>query len=250
MDMTIYRMSGTPGECAAAASIFAAADSAGGTLLDTSAIIDGRVAPILEQGFLHKVVVPDFVLEELQHLADSPDLVRRTKGRDGLDLVADLKATGLVAICDGSRAKNGKGADARLVELALADKSQILTRDLNLAKVAKLRGVRVLSIDDLVDAIVPKMAVGDEFPLKILRLGSSPGQGVGFACDGGMIVVDRASQYVGSEIQVRVTNVRRTEGGRLTFAVPTLAPPPTPLDSAGLEKYWEEQEKILEGGAR
>jgi uncharacterized protein YacL len=224
MNLTIFQVAGTADECASVAAKLEPRQQEGRVLIDTSSIVDGRFAGVIEAGFLEGAAVPSFVAEELQFLADSPDSFKRAKGREGLDALNRLHAAGKLTVVDGDHVRNSRPVDAKLIEMARVSGARILTEDLNLRKVASLHGVRVLSIDELAEALANPIRVGDRFDVKISKLGTQPGQGVCFLDDGTMVVVDRAADKLAQRITIAITNVTRTEGGRLLFAAP-VAPP-------------------------
>ncbi|MBQ7759748.1 MAG: PIN/TRAM domain-containing protein [Phascolarctobacterium sp.] len=189
-------------------------------LLDTSVIIDGRVMDIMAAGFLDgKVVVPNFVLEELQKLSDSSDSMKRAKGRRGLDLVQDLQHSygNQVLIVDYDFDDLGD-VDSKLVRLAKQTDSSIMTNDFNLNKVAEIQGIKVLNINELANAIKPVVISGEEMSVYLVKEGKEPGQAVAYLDDGTMIVVENGRRFVGSSIEVTVTSVLQTAAGRMIFA--------------------------------
>jgi uncharacterized protein YacL len=199
------------------------ADAAGGravgTLLDTSAIIDGRIADISRVGFLaDPVLVPRFVLRELQRIADSPDPIRRGRGRRGLELLDRLKSTSTVPVKIYDGDVDGDGVDAKLVCLAQKLKCPIVTNDYNLNRVAAVQGVRVLNVNELANAVKTTVLPGEELDLRIIQEGKEPGQGVGYLDDGTMVVVDGGRHLVESDVTVIVTRVLQTAAGRMIFA--------------------------------
>lgn len=189
-------------------------------LLDTSVIIDGRVMDIMAAGFIDgKLVVPNFVLEELQKLSDSSDSLKRAKGRRGLDWVHDLQQ------CYGSRIlivdddyEDLTEVDAKLVRLAKQADAAIITNDFNLNKVAEIQGVSVLNINELANAIKPVVISGEEMTVFLVKEGKEPGQAVAYLDDGTMIVVENGRKFVGSNADIIVTSVLQTAAGRMIFA--------------------------------
>jgi uncharacterized protein YacL len=225
MELTVYKFSGNRDDCAAVvAKLPSAANLAEArlTLLDTSSVLDGRIADVVASGFLDDAAVPAFVVEELQLLADSQDPGKRNKGRAGLDLLNELKASGGVQFV-ARPYRRGTPVDELLVDFAAECGHRILTGDGNLSKVAALRGVRALSLYELAYALAPKLRVNDRIELKIVKLGSNPDQGIGYLEDGTMVVVDGAARNIGQKITARVSNVHGTSGGRMLFAT-TVAP--------------------------
>ncbi|MGD9504185.1 MAG: PIN/TRAM domain-containing protein [Syntrophobacteraceae bacterium] len=188
-------------------------------LLDTSVIIDGRIADIVETGFLDGVlVISEFVLQELQHIADSADPTRRARGRRGLDVLKRLQQEKLVEVrIDRQDFENLNEVDAKLVALALRLNAQIVTNDYNLAKVADVQGIRVLNINQLANALKPVVLPGEVLKLQILKEGKEQGQGVAYLEDGTMVVVENGSRHLGKEVEVSVTSILQTTAGRLIF---------------------------------
>jgi uncharacterized protein YacL len=195
-------------------------------LVDTSAIIDGRIADIADTGFVAgTLVVPRFVLEELQHIADSADSMRRTRGRRGLEILQRLQKDSPVQVeISDADAENTPEVDAKLVKLARQWHCPIITNDFNLNRVAELQGVKVLNINELAHAVKPILLPGEEMTIKIMQEGKEIGQGVGYLDDGTMIVVEGGKSYLGSTIDVTVTRVLQTVAGRMIFAHPKQAP--------------------------
>jgi uncharacterized protein YacL len=191
-------------------------------LLDTSAIIDGRIADISQTGFISgALVVPRFVLNELQHIADSADTMRRNRGRRGLEMLNRLQkdATVPIEITD-TDVEGIVEVDSKLVKLAQTLHCPIITNDFNLNRVAELQGVKVLNINELANAVKPVLLPGEDIVIKIIQDGKELGQGVGYLDDGTMIVVEGGRQYMGSTIEVSVTRVLQTVAGRMIFAHP------------------------------
>lgn len=191
-------------------------------ILDTSVIIDGRIADILNTGFIDgTLIIPVFVLEELQHIADSPDLLRRTRGRRGLDILNHIqKETNLTVVIDNRDFDDISEVDSKLVKLAQIVRGKVITNDYNLNKVAEIQGVEVLNINELSNAIKPVVLPGEEMTVSIVKDGKELGQGVAYLDDGTMIVVDSGKQYIGRSITVVVTSVLQTAAGRMIFAKP------------------------------
>ncbi len=194
-------------------------------VVDTSAIIDGRIAKIVESGFIYgTLVVPRFVLEELQHIADSSDALRRNRGRRGLEILNRMQKEPAtpVEIIDDDVAEITE-VDAKLVALALARSRVILTNDFNLNRVAELQGVRVMNINSLANAVKPAVLPGEEIRVRVIQEGKEAGQGVGFLDDGTMIVVEGGARHIDKDLDVTVTRVLQTVAGRMIFAQPRLA---------------------------
>ena len=189
-------------------------------VVDTSAIIDGRIADIVESGFLyHRLIIPHFVLDELQRIADSSDAQRRGRGRRGLEILTRLQKGGPtpVEIIDEDPAEVAD-VDGKLVALARARGAAILTNDFNLNRVADLQSIRVLNINSLANALKPALLPGDPLRIKVITDGKEAGQGVGYLDDGTMVVVEGGSRLVGHEVDVLVTRVLQTVMGRMVFA--------------------------------
>ncbi|HEV7126370.1 MAG TPA: PIN domain-containing protein [Ktedonobacterales bacterium] len=191
-------------------------------LVDTSAIIDGRIADIGQTGFITgTLVVPRFVLEELQHIADSADSLRRNRGRRGLEILGRLqKETTVPVEISDADAEGTHEVDAKLVKLARQWHCSIITNDFNLNRVAALQGVKVLNINELAHAVKPILLPGEEMAVKIIQDGKELGQGVGYLDDGTMIVVEGGKQFIGTALEVTVTRVLQTIAGRMIFAQP------------------------------
>lgn len=191
-------------------------------LLDTSAIIDGRIADISQTGFISgALVVPRFVLAELQRIADSADTMRRNRGRRGLEMLQRLQkdATVPIEITDAD-VEGIMEVDSKLVKLARTLHCPIITNDFNLNRVAELQGVKVLNINELANAVKPVLLPGEDLYIKIMQDGKELGQGVGYLDDGTMIVVEGGRQYMNTTIEVNVTRVLQTVAGRMIFAHP------------------------------
>lgn len=190
-------------------------------LVDTSAIIDGRIADISQTGFITStLVVPRFVLEELQHIADSADGLKRNRGRRGLEILQRLKESRVPIEISDADAENTPEVDAKLVKLARQWHCSIITNDFNLNRVAELQGVKVLNINELAHAVKPILLPGEEMQVAIMQDGKESGQGVGYLDDGTMIVVEGGKAFMGTTIEVTVTRVLQTVAGRMIFAHP------------------------------
>ncbi|MCK8816235.1 PIN/TRAM domain-containing protein [Natroniella sulfidigena] len=194
-------------------------------ILDTSAIIDGRIADLCQTSFLEGVlIIPEFVLEELQHIADSSDLLKRNRGRRGLDILKMIQKELEIPVEIYDHDFNEiDEVDSKLVKLAKLLEGKIITNDYNLNKVAEVQGVSVLNINELANAVKPVVLPGEEMEVKIIKDGKEPGQGVGYLDDGTMIVVDDAKEHIGEKIDILVTSVLQTAAGRMIFAKPKLA---------------------------
>lgn len=188
-------------------------------ILDTSVIIDGRVADLVETGFLEGTfLVPQFILHELQHIADSSDSLKRARGRRGLDILNKMqKMVDVdVRIIDDDF-PHVKDVDSKIVVLAKKVGAKVITNDLNLNKVAELQGVRVLNINELCNALRPVVLPGETIRVFVLKEGKEAGQGVAYLDDGTMIVVDNAKRCIGRNVDVVVTSVLQTTAGRMIF---------------------------------
>ena len=191
-------------------------------LLDTSVIIDGRIADISETGFVEGIlVVPQFVLSELQHIADSSDTLKRTRGRRGLDILKrlqDERASRVLIVEEDY--EDIQEVDMKLVRLAKNMNASILTNDFNLNKVCELHQVIVLNINDLANAVKPVVIPGEDMQVLVIKDGKEHNQGVAYLDDGTMIVVEGGRSYIGQMIPVTVTSVLQTSAGRMIFAKP------------------------------
>lgn len=191
-------------------------------IVDTSCIIDGRIEELLNTGFIEgQILVPNFVLQELQQLADSANNQKRVRGRRGLDILNRMQESLPERIVIHSADyEEIATVDAKLIKLAQEINSTLLTNDYNLSKVANLQKVTILNINDLAQAIRPIYLPGDSLELKILKQGKEPAQGVGYLDDGTMVVVEEGSEYLGEELRVIVTSALQTAAGRMIFAKP------------------------------
>jgi uncharacterized protein YacL len=189
-------------------------------VLDTSAIIDGRIYDVCQSKFLEgRLVVPVFVIEELQHIADSNDNLRRNKGRRGLELLSKMQKNPdiKIDIIEGNIPEE-KEVDLKLVRLCKQIGASIITNDYNLNKVAELQGIRVLNINELTNAVKVVVYPGETMYINILKEGKEPGQGVGYLEDGTMVVVEEAQDELGNNMEVLVTSVFQTAAGRMIFS--------------------------------
>ena len=194
----------------------------GRVVIDTSAVIDGRIVDIAKTGFiLGHLVVPRFVLDELQRIADSPDAMRRNRGRRGLEMLSALQKDSLVPV-EISEATYPEVAevDAKLMAYARDHDAAILTNDYNLNRVADLQGIRVLNINELANAVKAVVHPGEEMSVRIIQEGKEAGQGVGYLDDGTMIVVEGGIRFLNQELPITVTRVLQTVAGRMIFAQP------------------------------
>jgi len=189
-------------------------------ILDTSVIIDGRIADICKTGFIDgTLVIPSFVLEELRHIADSSDLLKRNRGRRGLDILNKIrKELDIKVNIYEDNFSDLEEVDSKLVRLAQKLGAQIITNDFNLNKVAQLQGVKVLNINDLANAVKPVVLPGEEMMVQVIKEGKEMGQGVGYLDDGTMIVVENGRKLIGETVRVVVTSVLQTSAGRMIFA--------------------------------
>lgn len=191
-------------------------------ILDTSVIIDGRIADICKSGFVEgTLLIPSFVLEELRHIADSSDLLKRNRGRRGLDILNKIRKELDVMVKIYERDyEDIAEVDSKLVKLAQDLSAHVITNDFNLNKVAELQGVKVLNINELANAVKPIVLPGEEMIVQVIKDGKEMGQGVGYLDDGTMIVVENGRRFIGQTIAVLVTSVLQTAAGRMIFAKP------------------------------
>lgn len=191
-------------------------------LLDTSVIIDGRIADIIDTGFIEgTILVPVFVLEELQRIADSPDLIKRTRGRRGLDILQKIRSDKKMPIEIIDRDfEDMTEVDSKLVALGQIVNGKIITNDYNLNKVSELRGVPVLNVNELSNAVKPVVIPGEEMRVTVVRDGKEQGQGLAYLDDGTMIVIENGHRYLNDTIKVEVTRALQTSAGRMIFAKP------------------------------
>ena len=189
-------------------------------ILDTSVIIDGRIADICKTGFVEGIiVVPKFVLEELQKIADSSDALKRNRGRRGLDILNEMQKDKAFQIhVEDTDFDDLTEVDAKLVRLAQVMGGAVVTNDFNLNKVAELQGVRVLNINLLANMVKPLVLPGEEMRVHVSKEGKEPGQGVAYLEDGTMIVIEGARRFLGEDLVVIVTTALQTAAGRMIFA--------------------------------
>ncbi len=189
------------------------------TLLDTSVIIDGRITDIFKTRFLSgKIIIPKFVLRELQQIADSTDPIKRQRGRRGLEILNNVqKESGLDISINEEDFTETKEVDAKLVKLAKLLEAKILTVDYNLNRVATIQGIRVLNINELANALKSLVFPGEEMQIKLIKEGKEHNQAVGYLDDGTMVVVEDARRLIGQEVKVVVTSVLQTQAGRMVF---------------------------------
>ena len=191
-------------------------------ILDTSVIIDGRIADVAKSGFVEgTLIVPEFVLEELRHIADSSETLKRNRGRRGLDILKQMQKEPHVNIQILTQDFDDiQEVDSKLVKLAQIMDARIVTNDFNLNKVAELHGVRVLNINELANAVKPIVLPGEEMNVKVIKEGKEDGQGVAYLDDGTMIVVDDGINFMNQRVSVLVTSILQTAAGRMIFAKP------------------------------
>lgn len=189
-------------------------------LIDTSVIIDGRIVDIAKTGFIPgELVIPRFVLNELQHIADSADTLRRQRGRRGLEVLSQMQKNTVspVRISDID-VEGSKEVDDKLVILARQMRVPVLTNDYNLNRVAELQGVKILNINDLANAVKSILLPGENLTIRVIQDGREPGQGIGYLEDGTMVVVQDGNEHIGSEVKTVVTKVLQTAAGRMIFS--------------------------------
>lgn len=191
-------------------------------VLDTSVIIDGRIADICKTGFIEgPLVIPEFVLEELQHIADSADGLKRNRGRRGLDILNKIqKELNIEIIIHDKKFEDVQEVDSKLLKLTQLLKGKIITNDYNLNKVAEVQGIDVLNINELANAVKPVVLPGEEMLILVVKDGKESGQGLAYLDDGTMIVVESGRKFIGETIDVVVTSVLQTSAGRMIFAKP------------------------------
>jgi uncharacterized protein YacL len=192
------------------------------TLLDTSVIIDGRIADIAKTGFVSgTLLIPRFVLNELQYIADSPDNLRRQRGRRGMEVLAELQQTSAVVVRISDIDVEGvREVDDKLVILARQLKCPILTNDYNLNRIAELQGVLILNINELANSVKSVVLPGEILAVTVIQEGKEAGQGVGYMDDGTMVVIENGNKHINQEINATVTKVLQTAAGRMIFAKP------------------------------
>ncbi|MBV9232556.1 MAG: PIN domain nuclease [Candidatus Eremiobacteraeota bacterium] len=198
------------------------AEGGAAKVVDTSAIVDGRIVEIVESGFLEgTLIVPRFVLRELQAISDSVDPLKRTRGRRGFDILSRLQELSAVEISERDFDDMAPGnVDARLVRLAQELNAKLITNDYNLNRIAHVEGVSVLNVNELANAVKPVVLPGEELHVAVIREGKEFHQGVGYLEDGTMIVVEHGRRLIGEQTDVVVTSVLQTVAGRMIFARP------------------------------
>jgi len=235
------------------------------TLVDTSVIIDGRIIDIVGTHILQgAVIVPRFVLNELQLIADSADKLKRSRGRRGLDILHKLQGAKGVDVTIDEADADGANVDQKLVSMAQTMKARLMTNDFNLKKVAELRGIEIINLNDLAGALRPVVLPGERMQVRIQKPGEGPGQGVGYLDDGTMVVVENARSRVGEVIEFSVTSNYQTSAGRMIFgsmeAEGGARPAPAKLEDAATSppsvatatepRHEEEQSRSPHGGPR
>lgn len=191
-------------------------------VIDTSVIIDGRILEVARTGFLlsDRLLVPRFVLEEMQHIADSEDDLKRARGRRGLDVLGQLRKESNVKVVIMDDEVPGNGVDTKVVALAKKRGAKLLTLDFNLNKVAQIQNVPVLNINELHDALRPVVLPGETLEIKVIQEGKDRTQGVGYLEDGTMVVIEGGRRFIGQEVEVVVTRMFQTAAGKMIFTVP------------------------------
>ena len=191
-------------------------------ILDTSVIIDGRILDICSTGFVEgPLVIPEFVLKELQQIADSADGLKRTRGRRGLDIIKSMQQElDIVILIEEKDFEDVPEVDAKLLKLSQFMKGKVVTNDYNLNKVAEVHGVEVLNINELANAVKPVVIPGEDMVVQVIKIGKEPSQGVAYLDDGTMIVVEDGRDYISKTIEVLVTSVLQTAAGKMIFAKP------------------------------
>ncbi len=188
-------------------------------ILDTSVIIDGRILDLLHTGFIEgKIIIPTFVLDELRHIADSADDLKRSKGRRGLDILNEIqKQLDVPVVIKEFNTKDKSEVDSKLLKMAEKMDAYVVTNDYNLNKVAEVRGVKVLNINELANAVKPMLLPGEEMRVTVIKAGKESGQGIAYLDDGTMIVVENGAGHIGENINAVVTSVIQTAAGRMIF---------------------------------
>lgn len=197
----------------------AASGAARPKVLDTSAVIDGRILEVCHTGFVEgELIAPQFVLDELRHVADSADPIKRARGRRGLDILEKLRAEESIALrVDGTDFPEDAETDVKLLKLAQQLNGAVITGDYNLSKVASLAGVRVLNLNDLATALKPAAVTGETLTVRVIKEGKEYGQGVAYTPDGTMIIVEGGREHMNEDVAVIVTSVLQTNAGRMIF---------------------------------
>ncbi len=213
-------------------------------LVDTSALIDGRINDLGQTGFFDApIIVPRFVIDELQTLADSSDRLKRSRGRRGLDMVAKLQSNPYLDVTIDDPIVEGLSVDKMLIELARTQKLRILTTDYNLKKVAHIHGVAVLNVNDLANTLKAAVAPGEALEVQIVKVGENPSQGVGYLPDGTMVVIEEGAERIGETVSATVTNSLQTSAGRMIFAK---TDPPEPGSVASMARVATAQPRAVD----
>jgi uncharacterized protein YacL len=187
-------------------------------LLDTSVIVDGRVLDIIDTQLIQgTLIVPKFVLNELQQIADSADKLKRARGRRGLDMLQKLQENSIIEVVIDDADAEGTGVDQKLISLATQNRGRVMTNDYNLNKVANLRGVDVINLNDLAKALRPVVLPGEHLFVKLVKGGEGPTQGIGYLDDGTMVVVEYGKSHLGQDVDLIVTSTLQTSAGRMIF---------------------------------
>ncbi len=190
-------------------------------IVDTSALIDGRIADIVSTGFVSgTLLVPSYVVDELQRVADSKDPLKRNRGRRGLDVLNELKRAKYTKFKVVKFPKSKEPVDSRLLELGKQLKGRVITTDYNLNKVAKVTGVPILNVNELANMVKTVVLPGEEFELCVLKKGKEKNQGVGYLPDGTMVVIENGKELIGKDVKVKVERLLQTEAGKMIFATP------------------------------
>ncbi len=189
-------------------------------LVDTSALIDGRISALCKSGFFgHGLVIPRFVINELQHVADSEDPGRKQRGRKGIQVLNELRHSKNIDLrVEASDVDSEDKVDAKLIFLARSLKAKILTTDFNLARLAEFEGIQWLNLNDLADSLNPELHVGLSIGVDLVKAGKEAGQAVGYLRDGSMVVVNDGKEFIGTRVQAEVVGIVPTTGGRMIFA--------------------------------
>jgi uncharacterized protein YacL len=213
-----------------------------GILIDTSVLVDGRIEELADTGFIvGDLVIPLFVLQELQKIADSSDAMKRSRGRRGLDVLSSLQKNSHITVeISQDRILEKDQVDNKLVRVAKRRGLRLMTVDYNLARVAQIQGVEVLNINELAAAIRPLLIPGEAITVKVVQKGKEKNQGVGYLPDGTMIVVEGGDKYVGSDVECEVTRIFQTVAGKMIFVQPKGSPTKEPVYEKVL-KSWEKE---------
>lgn len=188
-------------------------------VIDTSALIDGRIADIVATGFISgTIIVPSYVVDELQHVADSKSALKRNRGRRGLDVLNDLKRNKHTKFKVVRFSKSNEPVDSRLLMLAKRLKGRVITTDYNLNKVGKVSGVPILNVNELANMVKTVVLPGEQLDVTVLKAGKEKGQGVGYLPDGTMVVVENSESLIGKDVVVKVERLFQTDAGRMVFA--------------------------------